>query len=101
MAPCIRPAPTERFIKILDEPGIHMIANGIIPKNTCPFCTSRRNVQERYLAKIRQRYDDQLTVIEVPLFPGELKGQEQLMQYARYLGWGAGAGLKEDTGAEP
>ncbi|MDO9036252.1 MAG: ArsA-related P-loop ATPase [Methanoregula sp.] len=97
-APGIRPAPTEWFKKVLDELGMHMITNGIIPKNTCPFCISRRTVQERYLKKIHQRYDDQLTVIEVPLFPGELKGQEQLMQYVRYLGWGAGAGLKRILG---
>jgi len=92
---------TERMKQVLDRLNIftaRIIVNGIVPKNTCPFCTSRRTVQERYLKKIHQRYDDQLTVIEVPLFPGELKGQEQLMQYARYLGWGAGAGLKEDTG---
>ena len=80
---------------------MHMITNGIIPKNTCPFCTSRRTVQERYLKKIHERYDDQLTVIEVPLFSGELKGREQLMEYARYLGWGAGAGLKKGRGIVP
>ncbi|MDO9036247.1 MAG: ArsA-related P-loop ATPase, partial [Methanoregula sp.] len=86
---------------VLDRLNIltaRIIVNGIVPKNTCTFCTSRRTVQERYLKKIHQRYDDQLTVIEVPLFPGELKGRENLMQYASYLGWGAGAGLKKDTG---
>jgi len=81
----IRPALTDRLKKGLDEPDIPMIANGIIPENTCPFCTSRREVQTRYLAGIHKRYDDHLKVIEVPLFPGELKGREQLMQYARYL----------------
>jgi len=78
-----------------------MIVNGLTPKNTCPFCTARRTVQERYLKKIHQRYDDQLTVIEVPLFSGELKGRVQLMEYARYLGWGAGAGRKKGTGVVP
>jgi arsenite-transporting ATPase len=92
---------TERMKQVLDRLNIltaRIIVNGVIPKNTCPFCISRRTVQERYIKKIHKHYDDQLTVIEVPLFPGELKGQEQLMQYARYLGWGAGAGLKKNTG---
>lgn len=92
---------TERMKQVLDRLNIltaRIIVNGIVPQNTCPFCSSRRAVQEQYLKKIHQRYDDQLTVIEVPLFPGELKGRENLMLYASYLGWGAGAGLKEDTG---
>ncbi|MDO8872748.1 MAG: ArsA family ATPase [Methanoregula sp.] len=95
---------TERMKQVLDRLDIltaRIIVNGIVPKNTCPFCISRRTVQERYLKKIHKRYDDQLTVIEVPLFSGELKGRELLMEYARYLGWGAGAGLKEDTGVVP
>jgi len=95
---------TERMKQVLDRLDIltaRIIVNGIIPKNTCPFCTSRRTVQERYLKKIHERYDDQLTVIEVPLFSGELKGREQLMEYARYLGWGAGAGLKKGRGIVP
>jgi len=92
---------TERMKQVLDRLNIltaRIIVNGIVPQNNCPFCISRRTVQERYLKKIHQRYDDQLTVIEVPLFPGELKGRENLMQYAAYLGWGAGAGLKRIQG---
>lgn len=95
---------TERMKQVLDRLDIltaRIIVNGLIPQNTCPFCTSRRTVQERYLKKIHERYDDQLTVIEVPLFSGELKGREQLMEYARYLGWGAGAGLKKGRGIVP
>jgi len=79
---------TERMKQVLDRLHIlteRIIVNNIIPENTCPFCTSRRQVQARYLAEIHKRYDDHLKVIEVPLFPGELKGRGQLMQYARYL----------------
>ena len=92
---------TERMKQVLDRLNIltaRIIVNGIVPKNTCPFCTSRRIVQERYLAKIHKHYDDQLTVIEVPLFPGELKGREHLMEYARYLGKSGSPGLKKNTG---
>jgi arsenite-transporting ATPase len=92
---------TERMKQVLDRLGIltaRIIVNGIVPENTCPFCISRRAVQERYLKKIHKRYDDQLTVVEVPLFPGELKGHEQLMEYARYLGGEAGSGLIQNAG---
>jgi len=92
---------TERMKQVLDRLTIltaRIIVNGIVPENTCPFCISRRAVQERYLAKIHKRYDDQLTVIEVPLFPGELKGREQLMEYARYLSGGAGSGRIKNAG---
>ena len=95
---------TERMKQVLDRLDIltaRIIVNGLIPKNNCPFCISRRTVQERYLAKIHERYDDQLTVIVVPLFPGELKGREQLMEYARYLGWGTDSGIKKGTGVVP
>ena len=81
---------TERLKQELDRLGIRtarIVVNNLIPENTCPFCISRREVQQRYLRKIRERYDDVLEVIEVPLFSGELKGRDTLMEYARYLGW--------------
>ena len=81
---------TERLKQELDRLGIRtarIVVNNLIPENTCPFCISRREVQQRYLGKIRERYDDVLEVIEVPLFSGELKGRDTLMEYARYLGW--------------
>ena len=95
---------TERMKRALDRLGIltrRIIVNGIVPKSTCPFCTSRRNLQERYLEKIHRNYDGRLRIIEVPLFPGELKGWEQLGQYARCLGRDAGTGLKTAAGGVP
>jgi arsenite-transporting ATPase len=92
---------TERMKLALDRLNIltaRIIVNGVIPENTCPFCISRRTVQERYLAEIHKRYDDQLTVIEVPLFSGELKGPGRLMEYAGYLGRDAAYGLKKNYG---
>ncbi|MEN6610077.1 MAG: TRC40/GET3/ArsA family transport-energizing ATPase [Methanoregulaceae archaeon] len=79
---------TERFKAMLDRAGIftsRIIVNGLIPENTCPFCRARRTVQKKYLKKIHEIFDRHLTVIEVPLFPGEMKGQEQLERYAGYL----------------
>ncbi|MDD1701949.1 MAG: arsenical pump-driving ATPase GET3 [Methanoregula sp.] len=86
---------TERFMAVLERLDIctaRIIVNGLIPENTCPFCRARRRVQERYLAKIHEAFDSRLAVIEVPLFPGEMKGQKQLVKYAAYLGWDARAG---------
>jgi len=92
-APGIRPAPTERFKKVLDELGIpmhRMIVNGIVPENTCPFCRSRRKMQVHYLEAIHKRFGSDLQVIEMPLFPFEMKGQDAIRQYAGSLGSHAG-----------
>jgi arsenite-transporting ATPase len=84
---------TERFKKVLDELGIpmhRMIVNGIIPENTCPFCSSRRKMQVQYLEAIHKRFGSDLQVIEMPLFPFEMKGQDAIRQYAGSLGIHAG-----------
>ncbi|MFA4876974.1 MAG: TRC40/GET3/ArsA family transport-energizing ATPase [Methanoregula sp.] len=89
---------TERMKQVLDSLDIltsRIIVNGLIPENTCPFCISRRNMQQRYLTMIRERYESILTVVEVPLFPGELKGQDTLKEYARYLGQIKESGQRE------
>lgn len=80
---------TERFKKVLDGLGIpmhRMIVNGIFPDNACPFCRSRRMMQMHYLEAIHKRFGSALQVIEMPLFPFEMKGQDAIRQYAGSLG---------------
>ncbi len=79
---------TERLKQTLDELGIpmhRMVVNGIVPANTCPFCQSRRSVQMKYLRAIHERFESVLDIVEMPLFPGEMKGQDALLRYAELL----------------
>ncbi len=79
---------TIRLKATLDELGVpvrRMVVNGIVPKSDCPFCMSRRAVQMKYLAAIREQFAPGLTVIEMPLFPFEMKGLGHLLRYAHLL----------------
>ena len=55
------------------EPGL-VVANQIIPADqaTTPFIQARRAMQEGYLAEIHRRFA--VPVIQIPLFPYEIKG---------------------------
>ena len=55
------------------EPGL-VVANFVIPPEqaTTPFARSRRAMQEKYLAEIRQRFN--VPLVEIPLLPTEVEG---------------------------
>lgn len=59
------------------RPGF-VVANMVIPpeKNTTAFTHSRRNMQEKYLVEISNRF--QVPVAQIPLLPEEIKGVEML-----------------------
>jgi arsenite-transporting ATPase len=46
------------------------------PDQVAPFAQARRNMQVKYLAEIRERFDT--PVLEIPLLPQEVKGLEML-----------------------
>jgi len=62
--------------------GIHpglVVANFVIPpEQVTPFAQARRNMQVKYLAEIRERFDT--PVLEVPLLSQEVKGLEMLAE---------------------
>ncbi|MFA5294433.1 MAG: TRC40/GET3/ArsA family transport-energizing ATPase [Methanoregulaceae archaeon] len=79
---------TVRLEQTLDELGIpihRMVVNGIVPENSCPFCSARRSMQMKYLRAIRKQFENKLAVIEMPLFSGEIKGLDHVLQYADLL----------------
>jgi arsenite-transporting ATPase len=56
-----------------------VVANFVIPPNqVTPFAQARRNMQVRYLAEIRERFDT--PVLEIPLLPQEVKGLDMLVE---------------------
>lgn len=79
---------TDRLIHSLDEHGIRimkMIINGVVPDSNCRFCISRRKMQLKYIDKFHRRYDDRMCIIEMQLFPEEIRGMDALSRYAGML----------------
>lgn len=60
------------------QPGL-VVANLVIPPDqVTPFAQARRNMQVKYLAEIRARFDT--PVLEIPLLPHEVKGLDMLIE---------------------
>lgn len=85
-------AETERLLQALYEfeiPSSHIIINMIVPDiPNCSFCKSRKTMQTKYLAQIREIYDD-FTVTEVPLFANEIQGIPTLQRLSNCLATGS------------
>jgi len=79
---------TERMIKSLDQYGMkvkELVINNVIPEQAdCPFCQARRENQDRYIRKIRDRFSD-LKITIIPLQPYEVKGLEVLKNFGSIL----------------
>jgi len=82
---------TERLLQSLYEfqiPSNHMVINMVYPENpNCPFCQARKKMQETHLERIRFIYDD-FNLIEVPLFPHEVRGLPTLRMLGKLLATG-------------
>ena len=79
---------TQRLMHSLDKwkiPVSSVVVNHLVPPNsTCKFCDARRQMQQTNLKDIRDLYSD-LSLTEVPLFEGELRGIEDLEKLGRIL----------------
>ena len=62
-----------------------VVANMVIPAEqvTTPFTRSRRQMQEKYLIEIAERF--QLPVAQIPLLPQEIKGVEMLAELGEQI----------------
>jgi arsenite-transporting ATPase len=61
-----------------------LVNNVIKDMGDSPFLIEKANQQKQYLARIYQQYP-QLTVIEIPLFPHEIKGTDRLKLIERII----------------
>ncbi|MCF2137483.1 MAG: ArsA family ATPase [Candidatus Thorarchaeota archaeon] len=79
---------TQRLLSSLNKwsiPVSNIIVNQLVPENpSCPFCTSRRRMQQSNLVDIRELYHD-LHVTEVPLFDHEIRGIDELRRLGHIL----------------
>jgi arsenite-transporting ATPase len=80
---------TERLLSNLYEveiPCSAIIINQLFPENVdCKFCSSRREMQQRNLVEIKDIYAEDFTLVEVPLFPTEVRGLDKLRELGRLL----------------
>lgn len=78
---------TQRLLTVLKKnkiPVNHIIVNGVNPRVECDFCISRRENQEKYTKVMEEKFLE-YDIIAMPLFPHEVRGAENLSEFARVL----------------
>jgi arsenite-transporting ATPase len=65
-----------------------LIVNNVVQESDSPFLEQKRRQQQLHLAQLRKRYGD-IPIVELPLFPQEVRGVERLRAVGRLLGVGA------------
>ena len=63
-----------------------VVANLVIPEEQCqtPFFTNRRNMQLKYLDELKEQFGE-AEILQLPMYPGEIKGLEMLSGIAGEL----------------
>lgn len=78
---------TERLLTALKKnkiPVNHIIVNGVNPEVECDFCNSKRENQEKYIKEMKEKFTE-YELIKMPLFPHEVRGAENLSEFAHVL----------------
>jgi len=63
----------------------HLIVNHVIAAPDSEFLQSKREMQIPYLRQLRKEYGEHVKIIQVPEFPHEIKGLEQLSKVEQVL----------------
>ncbi len=80
---------TERMIQELMSYNIDVhciVVNQLLfgEQSSCPLCKSRWKMQKKYLDQIADLYED-FHVVKMPLLGAEIRGQEALKSFSRFL----------------
>ncbi|CDG64176.1 MAG: arsenite/tail-anchored protein-transporting ATPase [Methanobacterium sp.] len=79
---------SERAMEALKKNNMNtdaVIVNQIQPEEAdCDFCRARRQIQQKRMESIRQKFGDQV-VAEIPLFREEIKGVDKLREVGNIL----------------
>jgi len=68
--------------------GLHihyLIINNVIVEPDCDFHRRRREMQQGYIDTLVNEYNDRMRLIELPLFPYEMKGIDSLRELEKLL----------------
>ncbi len=77
-----------RLIKEFQRFGLeirYILVNDVVQDAESDFNRQRMEMQRKYIKMLRDEYEDSKTVIEVPLFPNEIKGVERLRELGQVL----------------
>jgi arsenite-transporting ATPase len=75
-----------------------LIVNNVVGVTDSPFLAQKRQQQQAHLEQLRERHGD-LPIVEIPLFPQEVRGVERLQTIGRLLHpAGAEVGQHADSG---
>jgi arsenite-transporting ATPase len=61
-----------------------LIVNNVVEESDSPFLAQKRQQQQQYLEQLRERHRD-VPIVEIPLFPQEVRGVERLRTVGRIL----------------
>ncbi|MGB8657700.1 MAG: ArsA family ATPase [Candidatus Zixiibacteriota bacterium] len=78
---------TERLVVFLKSHGItvkSIIVNRVMEERGCMFCSSKRGEQQRQIKEMGQRFEE-YGLLEIPLFPREIRGIGDLRKVASAL----------------
>ncbi|MFQ5901554.1 MAG: ArsA family ATPase, partial [Thermodesulfobacteriota bacterium] len=78
---------TERLLSDINKLKVsskYTILNKVVPPSECSFCMPKRDEHLRYIKDVREKFPA-YEVVEVPLFPHEIRGVESLSDFARVL----------------
>jgi arsenite-transporting ATPase len=68
----------------------HLIINNLVEEADCDFHRQRQAMQHKYLKILRENHARQLSLVELPLLPYEVKGVKRITQVAEILFPGSG-----------
>ncbi len=77
-----------RLVREFEKYGLdihHLIINNVIEDPDCRFHRMRREMQVPYIDMLVNEYKERMKVIELPLFPYEIKGIERLKEVKKVL----------------
>jgi len=63
----------------------YLIINNVIIEPDCEFHMLRKEMQQGYINMLVNEYHDRMRMIQLPLFPREIKGTERLRELERLL----------------
>jgi len=63
----------------------YLIINNVIKEPDCDFHRKRREMQIAYIEMLVREYGEEMKIIQLPLFPYEMKGVERLKELERVL----------------
>jgi len=78
----------KRLIREFERYGLpirHLIINNVVKNPDCGFHKARMEMQIPYINMLANEYGQRMEIIELPLFPHEIKGVDRLRELSKVL----------------